>query len=73
VVKRLWVASGSSRRRYGLRPESLRYKARLVAKGYSKVQGVDFNEVFSPVVKYTSIRVLLSLVAIKDLVLEQLD
>jgi len=57
----------------GLRPESLRYKARLVAKGYSKVQGVDFNEVFSPVVKYTSIRVLLSLVAIKDLVLEQLD
>ena len=34
---------------------------------------MDFNEVFSPVVKHTSIRVLLSLVAIKDLKLEQLD
>ena len=51
----------------------LRYKARLVAKGYSQVQSVDFNEVFSPVVKHTSIRVLLSLVATKDLELEQLD
>ena len=57
----------------GSRPESFRYKARLVAKGYSQVQGVDFNEVFSPVVKHTSIRVLLSLVAMKDLELEQLD
>ena len=44
-----------------------------MAKGYSQVQGVDFNEVFSPVVKHTSIRVLLSLVATKDLELEQLD
>ena len=44
-----------------------------MAKGYSQVQGVDFNEVFSPVVKHTSIRVLLSLVATKDLELEQLN
>ena len=49
----------------------IRYKARLVAKEYSQVQGVNFNEVFSPVVKHTSIRVLLSLVAMKDLELEQ--
>jgi len=34
---------------------------------------VDFNEVFSPVVKHTFIRFLVSLVAIKDLELEQLD
>jgi len=57
----------------GSRPKSFRYKARLVAKGYSQVQGVDFNEVFSPVFKHTSIRVLLSLVTIKDFELEQLD
>ena len=44
-----------------------------MAKGYSQVQGIDFNEVFSPVVKHTSIRILLSLVATKDLELEQLD
>ena len=37
------------------------------------MHGVDFNDVFSPVVKHTSIRVLLSLIATKDLELKQLD
>ena len=53
--------------------ENARYKARLVAKGYSQVQGVDFIDVFSPVVKHSSIRILLALVAMHDLELEQLD
>jgi Reverse transcriptase (RNA-dependent DNA polymerase) len=35
--------------------ESVRYKARLVAKGYSQIKGMDFNEIFSPVIKHTSI------------------
>jgi hypothetical protein len=50
-----------------------RYKARLVAKGYSQIPGIDFNEVFSPVVKHSSIRTLLSIVAMHDYELEQLD
>ncbi|PNX68168.1 retrotransposon-related protein, partial [Trifolium pratense] len=50
-----------------------RYKARLVAKGFPQKEEVDYNEIFSPVVKHTSIRVLLSLVAHVDLELEQLD
>jgi Reverse transcriptase (RNA-dependent DNA polymerase) len=37
------------------------------------VQGVGFNDMFSPVVKHISIWVLFSLVAMKDLELEQLD
>jgi len=53
--------------------EGIRYKARLVAKGFSQKEGVDFNEIFSPVVRHTSIRVMLAIVANQDLELEQLD
>ena len=46
-------------------------KARLVAQGFTQIPGVDFNDVFSPVVKHSSIRMLLSLVAMHDYELEQ--
>ena len=50
-----------------------KYKARLVAKGYSQISGVNFTDVFSPVVKHSLIRALLGIVAMHDLELEQLD
>ena len=49
-----------------------KYKARLVAKGYSQVEGIHFEEIFSPIAKLTSIRFLLSLAAAFDLEVEQM-
>jgi len=50
-----------------------RYKARLIARGFTQIAREDFNEVFSPVVRHTSIRILLAMTAHLDLSLEQMD
>jgi hypothetical protein len=50
-----------------------KYKAQLVAKVYSKVEGIDFGEIFSPVAKLNSIRFVLSIVVSFDLEVEQMD
>ena len=58
----------------GLSPsEPLKFKAKLVAKGFSQIPGVDYNDVFSLVVKHSSIRTFFSIIAMHDLELEQLD
>lgn len=47
-----------------------RYKARLVAKGHSQLEGIDFHDIFSPIIKLVSIRTMLALTALLDLELE---
>lgn len=59
--------------KYNANGEIERFKARLVAKGCSQKYGIDYQETFSPTVRHSSIRFLLSLAAKQDLDLDQMD
>ena len=50
-----------------------RYKARLMAKGFAQKESIDYNEVFSPVVKHIFIYILLALVVEYEIELARLD
>eukprot|EP00253_Pinus_taeda_P025994 PITA_25994 len=50
-----------------------RYKARLVAKGFQQVHGVDYDETFSPVAKMDSIRLALSIAAVRGWEVHHMD
>ena len=53
--------------------EKPQYKAWLVAKAFKQEHGVDFDEIFSPIVKMTTLRLLLRVLVTKNLELEQLN
>jgi len=49
--------------KYGADDNIKKYKARFVANGFSQKEGIDYEETFAPEARYTSIRVVISLVA----------
>lgn len=50
-----------------------KYKARLVAKGYAQEHGVDYEEVYAPVARMDTVRMILALAAQRGWVIYQLD
>lgn len=50
-----------------------RKKARLVAKGFSQVEGIDFDQIFSPVVRFETVRLILALAALEDWHIQGVD
>ena len=53
--------------------EISRYKARLVAQGFSQQEGVDYEDTFAPVAKYSSIRTVLAISNELNLEVHQMD
>ena len=41
-----------------------KYKARFVARGFSQKEGIDYEETFAPIARYTYIRSVLALAAV---------
>jgi hypothetical protein len=63
IYKVKYVADGSIEK----------YKARFVACGFSQKEGIDYEEMFSPVSRYTSIRTIIALAAKMKWKLHQMD
>lgn len=64
TVKSKWV--------YAIKADG-RYKARLVAKGFTRVQGIDYEETFSPVACFEAIHFLLAHAALENWEIEAMD
>ena len=50
-----------------------RFKCRLVSQGYTQVGGIDYEETFAPVAKFSSIRSILAVGVKRDMVFHQMD
>jgi hypothetical protein len=50
-----------------------KYKARFVVRGFSQKEGIDYDEIFAPVARYTSIRIIISLATVFGWKLHQMD
>jgi hypothetical protein len=64
AIRNRWV--------FDIKPDG-RKRARLVAKGFSQIEGIDYDELFSPVVRYESVRLIFALAALEQWHLQALD
>jgi len=55
------------------RGKIIKYKARLVARGFQQVEGMNYEEAWAPVAKYTSLRILLANAGVNDEEIDQMD
>jgi hypothetical protein len=50
-----------------------KHKARFVARGFSQIEGVDYDEAFAPIARYTSIRTIIAIATKLDWRIHQMD
>ena len=61
------------RRKYNPDGSIARYKARLVARGFTQTHGLDYTETFTPVLRMTSLRLLLAIATHFNFTVHQMD
>ena len=64
VIKNHWI--------FDVKPDGYK-QAHLVVKGFSQVKDLDFNQIFSPVVCYETVHLMLALAALKNWHMEAVD
>ena len=69
LVTTKWVF----RPKYDIHWVIVKYKARLVARGFEQVYGKYFDEIYSPVTRLSSLRLLFALATQFELDLQQMD
>jgi len=57
---------------FNIKPDGC-YWSHLVAKVFSQVKGINFDKLFSPVICYETMRLLLAVTALKDLDIQSID
>ena len=57
----------------GPEDDIIRYKTRLVVQGFFQIFGVDYNDTYSPVAKFVSIRFILALSIQLGLIIHTMD
>ena len=53
--------------------EVIKHEARLVVKGYSQRKGINYDEIYAPIVRFDTIRILIALAALKGWQIHHLD
>ena len=64
VINNRWVVD--------IKPDGHK-RAHLVAKGFSQVEGIDFDHVFSPVIRFEMVHLMLALASLENWHIEGLD
>lgn len=59
--------------KHGIDGSIEKYKARFVARGFSRKEGEDYDDMFSPVARYTTIHLIVSLISSQGWTLHQMD
>ena len=54
-------------------PDGTFEKVRIVAQGFSQIEGIDYDETSSPVIRYESVRILLAVAASESFMVHQMD